>query len=192
MCMCMLCVVCCVLCVVCMCVDMVVRMCCVLWCVRCVVVLCVCFVVCVVLWCCCFVWCGAAWDAENPLRVRIQNASVCPRKRPHVLNMRAFSGYTRRRLERTHGGVLNPHTEEVFYLLFSLLSLFPLLSSLSSFSATMTMITRSVGSLCTQSSDLPECQCACALAHSLAGEHVHIICKKQLSWKTVQASCHLE
>ena len=47
----------------------------------------------------------------------------------------------------------------------------------------MTMITRSVGSLCTQSSDLPQCQCACALAHSLSGEHVHNICKKQLSWK---------
>ena len=28
--------------------------------------------------------------------------------------MRAFSGYTRRRLERTHGGVLNLHTEGVF------------------------------------------------------------------------------
>ena len=28
--------------------------------------------------------------------------------------MPAFSRYTRRRLERTHGGVLNPHTEGVF------------------------------------------------------------------------------
>ena len=51
-----------------------------------------------------------------------------PGKRPHVLNMRAFSGYTRRRPERTHGGVLNPHTEgfSAFSSLTS--SLFPLVS----------------------------------------------------------------
>ena len=68
--------------------------------------------------------------------------------------MRAFSGYTRRRPDRSHGGVLNLHTEGFFRLLclscslssiclslflslllssllFSL-SIFPLLSSLSS------------------------------------------------------------
>ena len=147
------------------------------------------------MWCgvvlCCFVWCGAAWPP-------------C--------------------LERTHGGVLNLHTE-VFHLLFSLLlhlvssflfhllsllhilssllsSLFSLLSSLSSLlsplssllsslfsllsfsfsfsslSVTMTLITRSVGPLCTHGSDLPECQCAWASVHSLFGEHVRIMHEK--------------
>ena len=58
-------------------------------------------------------------------------------------------------------------------LLFS--SLFPLLSFLSSLSATMTMITRPVGSLCTHGSNLPDCQSACTLADSLFGEHVRIM-----------------
>ena len=39
----------------------------------------------------------------------------------------------------------------------------------------MTMITPPVGSLCTQSSNLPECQCAWAVAHALFGEHVRIM-----------------
>ena len=99
--------------------------------------------------------------------------------------MRAFSGYTRRRPERTHGGVLNLHTEgfSAFSSLFSSLflfilslALFPLLSSLSSLSATMTMITRPVGlSLCTHGSDLPECQSACTLA----------LCKPRATWSEV-------
>ena len=154
----------------------------------------------------CVVWCGLA--CGKPLRVLIENASVCafktpqcvPGKCPHVFNMRAFSRYTRRRLERTHGGVLNLHTEGVFRLLClscslsvflalalslllflcsllsCLLSLFFLSPLLSSLSETMTMITRPIGlSLCTHGSDLPECQCACASVHSLFGEHVHII-----------------
>ena len=136
----------------------------VLWCVRCVLVLRVLLVV----------WCGAAWHAENLSVCRFKTPPCVPGKRPHVSNMRAFSGYTRKRLERTLGGVLNLHTEGfsafsslvlsvflalssvclsvllsslLFSLLFSL-ALFHLLSSLSSFSATMTMITRPVGSLC--------------------------------------------
>ena len=157
-----------------------------------------------------------------------------PGKRPHELNMRAFAGYTRRLPERTHGGVLNLHTEgfppSLFFLLSPLLSfssslLFSLcvslsiplslspslslvhylflssffslssvvlflrsllfLSSLSLFSLlseTMTMITRPVGSLCVHTAlSCSEGQSACALAHSLFGEQVHIICKKQLS-----------
>ena len=85
---------------------------------------------------------------------------------------------------------MNPHTEGVFHLSSLLSSLFPLLSSLSSLSATMTMITRPVGSLCTHGSDLPECRSAFAWAHALSGEHVRIMqetnmfasCEKQLSW----------
>ena len=99
----------------------------------------------------------------------IQNASVCafktppcvPGKRPHVLNMLAFSGYTRRRLESTHGGfsafsvflaLSLPSVSPSFFLFFS-----PLLSSLflsslscllSLLSIAMTMFTRPVGSLC--------------------------------------------
>ena len=94
-----------------------------------------------------------------------------------IEHMRAFCRYTRRRFEPTHGS-----------LSLSLLSLFSLSLSLSLLSAlfsplpvTMTMITRSVGSLCTQSSDLPECQCAWASVLSLFGEHVHITCKNHLS-----------
>ena len=48
----------------------------------------------------------------------VQNASVCtvrtspcvPATGPHVLDMRACCRYTRRRPDRTHGGVLNVHT----------------------------------------------------------------------------------
>ena len=111
------------------------------------------------------------------LRVYRQNALMC-------YHMRAFCGYTRKRFEPTHGDVLNLHTERrerggvIFYLSssssipsFYSLSLFlslPLLyhslslssfsslfSLLSSLSATMTMIARPVGSLCTHGSDLP-------------------------------------
>ena len=105
-----------------------------------------------------------------------------------------FAGTHGGLFERTHRDVLNLHTGGPSLFLSSLLlSLFrrssfslslvlflcsllsSLLSSLPSFSATMTMITRSVGSLCTQSSDLPECQCAWASVHSLFGEHVRIM-----------------
>ena len=130
--------------------------------------------------------------------------------------MRAFSRYTRRRLERTHGGVLNLHTEgfsafSVFLdfclsFLFSLFSpslslLSSLLTSLSSFSLLSLSLVFSLStddndhsssrlSLCTHGSDLRECRSACALAHSLSGEHVRFMeetnmfasCKKQLSW----------
>ena len=40
---------------------------------------------------------------------------------------------------------------------------------------TMTMITRPVGSLCKQSSDLPQCQSAWASVHSLFGDDVRIM-----------------
>ena len=62
-----------------------------------------------------------------------------PATGPHVLNMRACCRYTRRRPERTHGGVLNLHTGGggglclLSFSLFLSLSLFSLLSSLLSF-----------------------------------------------------------
>ena len=69
-----------------------------------------------VLWWCVVLWCGLACG-----------------KSLRVSNMRAFSGYTRKRLERTHGGVLNLHTEGFPPSLSVLLSLFFLALSLSSF-----------------------------------------------------------
>ena len=48
------------------------------------------------------------------LRVCVQDASVCTRKTPAYSTHAAFSSCTRCRLERTHGGVLNLHTERVF------------------------------------------------------------------------------
>ena len=74
-----------------------------------------------------------------------------------------------------------------------LFSLPALVVSLSSVSTTMTMITRPVGlSLCTHGSNLPECQSACTLAHSLFGEHVRIMQETSVPGITVQTSCHLE
>ena len=53
-----------------------------------------------------------------PLRAHVQHASVCSFKTPsceatrppHVEHMRASCGYTRRRFESTHGGVLDMNT----------------------------------------------------------------------------------
>ena len=96
-----------------------------------------------VVWCC-VVLCGVVrLGMRKPLRVCVQNASVCafktplcvPGKRPHVLNMRAFSRNTRRRPDRTHGGVLNAHTEafSAFSVFLALsLSLFSVCPSFSS------------------------------------------------------------
>ena len=94
---------------------------------------------------CCVVLCGVVvlGMRKNPPCVRSKRLRVYRENAP----CERFSGYTRRRLERTHGDVLNLHMERrEVAVLFS--SLFPLLSSLSSLSATMTMITRPVGSLC--------------------------------------------
>ena len=74
--------------------------------------------------------CGETWHAENPPVCTFKNASVCtvrtspcvPATGPHVLDMRACCRYTRRRPDRTHGGVLNVHTGG-FSLLSLLLSL---------------------------------------------------------------------
>ena len=151
---------------------------------------------------CCFVWCGAAWHAENPSVCAFKTPPCVPGKRPHVLNMRSFSGYTRRRLERTHGRVLNLHTDgfsafSVFLALSLCLSCslssfclsfflspllssplsfsLPLLSSLSSLSNNDNDHSSSRLSLCTHGSDLPECQSAWASVHSLLAEHVRIM-----------------
>ena len=56
---------------------------------------------------------------SSPLRVCIQHVTVCafkmspcvPATCPHVLYMWACCRYTRERFERTHGDVLNAHTE---------------------------------------------------------------------------------
>ena len=81
-------------------------------------------------WCVCGVWCvlffvcvctcgvGEAWHAGKPPCVSVQNASVCtvrtspcvPATGPNVQDIRACCRYTRRRPDRTHGGVLNGHT----------------------------------------------------------------------------------
>ena len=123
------------------------------------VVLCV--VVRVVWWCVCVV-CGEAWRAENPpcvdskrLRVYCQDVSVCTVRTspcvqatgPHVQHMRARCRYTRRRPDRTHGGVLHLHTGgggSLLPLLLScslsfLLSLFLSSLSLSSLSLSLSL-----------------------------------------------------
>ena len=93
----------------------------------------------VVLWCCVFCWwCGVVRlgmrktspcvDSKR-LRVCVQDASVCTGKTPACAEHAGVSRYTRRRPERTHGGILNLHTEG-FSASSSLLS--PLLSSLLS------------------------------------------------------------
>ena len=121
------------------------------WC-----VLCVCGVVCVLC-----VWRGLA--RGKPLVCRFKTSPCAPAPRAHVEHMRAFYRYTRRRFEPTHGDVSNLHNRglSLSLLSFSLslvlsslslpsyfsLSLSLLSSLLSSLSATMTMITRPVGSL---------------------------------------------
>ena len=116
-----------VLCVVCTCG---------VWCWWCV---CTCGVVCCVyMWCVVLVvrvvvrvvWCEVKLGTRKTPRVYVQNASVCtvrtspcvPATGLHVQDMRACCRYTRRRPDRTHGGVLNVHTG-VFSLLSLLLSL---------------------------------------------------------------------
>ena len=47
-------------------------------------------------------------------------------------------------------------------------------------------------SLSRHGSDLPECQSAWTLAHSLLAEHVRIMQETTVAGITVQASCHLE
>ena len=149
------------------------------WCV------CVCFFVCGV-WC---VECGA----ENLPVCRFKTFPCVGSKRLRLYRQNARMLNTCARFDGTHGGILNLHTGRLslsplllsfsrpffFLSLPSYFSRSPSLLSflLSSLSATMTMITRPVGSLslCKHGSDLPECQGACTLAHSLSGEHVSIM-----------------
>ena len=156
-------------------------------------------------------WCGVVRLAmrKTPSVCRLKTPPCVPGKRPHVLNMRAFSGYRRRLPERTHGGVLNLHTEgfppSLFFLLspllffssslliFSCLFLSSLSCLLSLHSATMTMITRPVGhSLCTYASELlcgPECMYSGSFPVWRTCLHN---ARKNCLGITVQASCHLE
>ena len=95
---------------------------------------CVHVVLCVVctcgVWCWWCVWCVVKLGTRKTPRGYVQDASVCtvrtspcvPATGPHVQDMRACCRYTRRRLDRTHGGVLNVHTGG-FSLLSLLLSL---------------------------------------------------------------------
>ena len=121
-------------CVVCVCVDMVVRMC-----------MCMCM---------CGVWCGVVlfcvvWllgMRKNPpcvdskrLRECVQDASVCTGKTPACVGHAGVPRYTRKRFESTHGG---------FFRLLCLSCSLSVFLALSSLSATMTMITCPVGSLC--------------------------------------------
>ena len=130
----------------------------------------------------------------------------------------ASARHTRRRLERTHGGVLNLHTERfsafsVFLalslsfllslslllflcsLLSCLLSLLSLSSPslLSSLSATMTMISRPVGSLCVHTA-LTCDPVGRTCSHHARNKHVRImqettvmvlLCKPRATWDEV-------
>ena len=138
---------------------------------------------------------------------------MCACKTPVSHSTRAFWRHTRRRFESTHGGVLNLYTHthtrhqqqrdgqtptDVSLLIYislhmSVCLLIRLSFSLALsgrlsfflFSMTMTMSTRPVGSLCTHGPDSPKCRSACALAHSLSGEHVRIM-------HETTVLCHLE
>ena len=137
-------------------------------------VLCVLLVMCGVVWCCCFVWCMCVvWHAENP-SVCAFKTPVCTQKTPAC---------------STHAGVFGVHTEacriytrkglppslsfllSLFFLSFLLFSL----SLFSSLSNNLNDHSSSRLSLCTQGSDMPECQSACLSVHSLFGEHVRIM-----------------
>ena len=212
-------------------------MCCpVLVCVHCAWWCLVCCVLCSA-WCLwwCLVWvccvclvsvvsvCGAAWHAENPV-CKFQTPPCVRSKRFRVYRQNARMMNTCRCFARTHGSVLNVHTEAFgtyrrgaclsllssslslvlssfsvpsfsfsskngndndhvwvcFLLPFS--SLFPLLSSHSSLSATMTMITRPVGSLWVHTAltclsvRVPALRSIPCVAIMFAS------CKEQLSW----------
>ena len=123
-------------------------------------------------------------------------------------HMRAFCTYTRKRFERTHGGVWNLHMEclslsplllsfsRPFFFLSSLvlfLRSLPLLSSLlsslfsllfSSLPATMTTITRQVGSLSLSVHTALTCQSVRVrgLRSIPCLANMFASCKEQLSW----------
>ena len=140
-----------------------------------VVYCCVCWVVSVV---CLYVWRSLA-RGKSPcvgskrLRVLVQNASVC-------------AGKTRACVEPTHGEEGRDRGSPLsrpFSLSLFLLSLFRVvlfirslsLSLLSLFSSLLNNHSSSRFCLCTHGSDLPECQSAGTLTHSLLGEHVRIV-----------------
>ena len=129
---------------------------------------------------------------NTPVR-RFKTLPCVPAKHAHVFNMRAFCPHTRKRFEPTH---VEEGREKGFSSLsrpFSL-SLFLLLSlfrrSLHSFSffsffslsATVTMITRPIGSLCEHTAltclsvRVPVLWLIPCLAN------MFVSCKKQLSW----------
>ena len=106
---------------------------CGVWCWCCVCVYMWCCVLCGLCLCVVLVWCGVWWSLARgkPTCVYVQNASVCtvrtspcvPATGTHVEDMRACCRYTRRRPDRTHGGVFNVHTGGFLISLSSPLSL---------------------------------------------------------------------
>ena len=147
------------------------------WCVVC-VCWCVCVLVCVLCVCggvCVCVLCVARLGTRKNPVCRFKTSACVHSKHGDVLNL--------------HAGSLSLSLSSPFFFLSSFV-----LFLFSPLPVTMTMITRSVGSLCTQSSDLPECQCAWASVHSLLGEHVRImqettvlvkLCKPRATWNEV-------
>ena len=153
---------------------------------------------CVLKWLCvcvesvCGVVCVARLGMRKKPVCRFKTSPCVPAKRVHVLNMRAFRTYTRKRFEPTHGDVLNLHTGEREGGGGGSLSLsFSLLLSLSNNDNDHSS---SRFSLKTHSSDLPECQSAWVMAHSLLVQHVRImhettvlvlLCKPRATWNEV-------
>ena len=120
---------------------------------------------------------------------------MCTGKTPAcVQHKRAFCQYTRRRFERTHGGVWNSTLGGASLSLSScplfrrslpsFSSLRSLLSSLLSplLSATMTMITRPIGSLCVHTALTCESVGVRGLWLIPCLANMFASCKKQLSW----------
>ena len=84
--------------------------CLVLCVVVCCVVLCGCWCWCAMCVCCACVsvWCVARLGTRKIKPCTSKTPPCVLSKRPHVFNMQAFCRCTRRRFERTHGGVLLP------------------------------------------------------------------------------------
>ena len=148
----------------------------------------------------CVVWGVCVWRGlarGKPPVCRFQTSPCVGSKRFRVYRQDARmlnTQYTRKRLEPAHGDVWNLHTvrrEGGFSSLF-LFSLPSLVFSLSSLSATMTMITRPVGSLCVHTAltclsvRVPVLWLIFCLAN------MFLSCKKQLSWHNCASFVPLE
>ena len=143
---------------------------------------------CVVCVCLCVARLGTRKTTPKRLRVSVQNASVCTEKtRGREEEFSSFS------LVPSLFLVLPTFSLQSFSSPFSL-SPFSSLSLLFSLSNNDNDHSSSRFSLCTQSSDLPECQSTSTLTHSLLAEHVRtmqetiikvLVCKARAIWKEV-------